>query len=144
MDALGAEKTKLESLLAALGSFSRQLSPKKASNMGPQNISCNLLFTVPSRGPNLDPHFMGFQEDFRGFQMHFQGCRTHFWRYRWQANKSFILQLRLWNALPPSKPRPERGGTAVSGRITFRIRRPTLIACRWWPDGVLNLERSGS
>ena len=58
----------------------------------------------------------------------FQGCRTHFWRYRWQANKSFILQLPLWNALPPSKPRPERGGTAVSGRMAFRIRRPTLLA----------------
>ena len=128
MEALGAEKTKLESLLAALGGLPRQFSPKKGSKMGPQKISRSPLFTVPSRGPNWDPHFMGFQGNLGLSKSIFQGCRTHFWRYRWQANKSFILQLPLWNALPPSKPRPERGGTAVSGRMAFRIRRPTLLA----------------
>ena len=70
LEALGAEKTKLESLLAALGGLSRQFSAKTGPKMGPQKISWCALFTVPSRGPNLDPHFMGFQEDFRAFQQH--------------------------------------------------------------------------
>ena len=38
LEALGAEKTKLESLLAALGGLPRQFSPKKGSKMGPPNI----------------------------------------------------------------------------------------------------------
>ena len=58
----------------------------------------------------------------------FEGFPTHLPRYRWKANKDFILQPPLWNAVPPSKPRPERGGTAVPGRMAFRIRRPTLLA----------------
>ena len=48
LEALGAEKTKLESLLAALGSLSRQFSPKKGSKMGPQKSPAPhyLLFQV--------------------------------------------------------------------------------------------------
>ena len=38
LEALGAEKTKLESLLAALGGLSRQVLTKMGSKMGPQKI----------------------------------------------------------------------------------------------------------
>ena len=71
LEALGAEKTKLESLLAALGGLSRQVSAKKGSKMGPQKFVRTLLFEVPGWGPKLDPHFMAFQKDFKAFQKHF-------------------------------------------------------------------------
>ena len=67
LEALGAEKTKLESLLAALGGLPRQISQNKNQNGTPKN-SCTPLFTVPSRGPKLDPHFIAFQMDFKAFQ----------------------------------------------------------------------------
>ena len=67
LEALGAEKTKLESLLAALGSLSRQMSPQK-SKMGPRICWRTLLFEVPSWGPKLDPHFIASQGDFKASQ----------------------------------------------------------------------------
>ena len=128
LEALGAEKTKLESLLAALGGLSRQFSPKKGPKWNPK-ISPAAYFLLFRVGVQIwTPISWVSKKILRLSKSIFQGCRTHFWRYRWQANKSFILQLPLWNALPPSKPRPERGGTAVSGRMAFRIRRPTLLA----------------
>ena len=83
LEALGAEKTKLESLLAALGSLPRHISTKKGSKMGPPTCSRTLLFEVPSWGPKLDPHFMVPQRDFKAFQVHVErlsestfGCRN--------------------------------------------------------------------
>ena len=73
MEALGAEKTKLESLLAALGGLPRQISPKKGSKMGPQKFVSTVLFEVPGWGPKLDPHFMASQKVFRAFQSIFNG-----------------------------------------------------------------------
>ena len=71
LEALGAEKTKLESLLAALGGFPRQFSPKKGSKMGPICTLWFLVFEVPSWGRKLDPHFMASQGDFEASQSHF-------------------------------------------------------------------------
>ena len=68
LEALGAEKTKLESLLAALGGLPRQFSPKKGSKMGPQKIFRSVLFNAPSWGPKLEPQFIGVQSDFKAFQ----------------------------------------------------------------------------
>ena len=68
LEALGAEKTKLESLLAALGGLPRQISPKKGSKMGPICTLGIVGFEVPSWGPKLDPHFMASQGDFKASQ----------------------------------------------------------------------------
>ena len=64
LEALGAEKTKLESLLAALGSLPRQMSQQKKHKIGPKRTLCTLLFEVPRRGLNLDPHFISFPKGF--------------------------------------------------------------------------------
>ena len=101
---------------------------KTCSKWDPRNVGAPsfLRFRV---GVQIWTHILRLSKRILGLSKSiFKGCRTHFWRYRWQANKGFILQLPLWNAVPPSKPRPERGGTAVSGRMAFRIRRPTLLA----------------
>ena len=65
---LEPKKVILESLLAALGGLSRQVSAKKGSKMGPICTLRFLVFEVPSWGPKSDPHFRGFQKDFEAFQ----------------------------------------------------------------------------
>ena len=119
---LGAEKTKLESLLAALGGLSIQFSSNKKCPKWDPNVlyaPCFLRFQVGVQ--NWTPILWLSKRISRLPKSIFKGVPTHFWRYRSQALQGFILQLPLWNAVPPSKPRPERGGTALPGRMAFRI-----------------------
>ena len=48
------KKRSWERLLAGLG-------PKREGKMGPQAISCTLIFEVPNWDPKLDPNLMAFQ-----------------------------------------------------------------------------------
>ena len=137
------------------------LEPKKQSwNRSWPLLEASQDSFQQNRGPKWDPkkspaaHFLLFQGGVQNWTLIlwlskgilrlskniFKGCPTHFLNSRWQANKGFILQLPLWNAVPPSKPRPERGGTAVSGRMAFRIRRPPLVVQGVLPGPCLRLR----
>ena len=127
LEALAAEITKLESLLAALGGLSRQFSPKKESKMGPICTLRFLGFEVPSWGPKLDP-ILWLPEGilrlpnniFNVFRSTF-GCQN--------VTQIMVLSFSLLSGIPSRQAfRSKKGGTAVSGRMAFRIRCPTLLA----------------
>ena len=88
--------------------------------MGPICTLRFLVFEVPSWGPKLDPIFMALGSQ-NGFKIDLK------------CSENVALQLPIlvnrWNQNQAKSylRKPKKGGTAVSGRMAFRIRSPTFL-----------------